>query len=186
MNFTYVQNGSWLIPLSIMLFIRIKNINIVRAGANGSPHLADAHVKQQHMKTTNWFINIHLDSLCDSVAGPTWHKVNVPVSSQDAGRAILVDLSMSMLATDMTPNRLTQAKYKLTDLLDNFKEGKTGLVAYAGDAFVLSPLTEDHQMLLHLIPVYVQTLCRLQVPTLWRLSRKVWKLLNKVVIKKVI
>jgi Ca-activated chloride channel family protein len=61
-------------------------------------------------------------------------------------------MSLSMRATDMTPDRLTRAKYKAIDLVNAIGEGEMGLVAYAGDAFVISPLTEDAGNITTLIP----------------------------------
>ncbi|EGM69509.1 TPR domain protein in aerotolerance operon [Shewanella sp. HN-41] len=47
---------------------------------------------------------------------------------------------------------MTQAKFRATDLLRNLKEGETGLIAFAGDAFTISPLTRDTGTLLNLLP----------------------------------
>jgi len=68
------------------------------------------------------------------------------------GHVIVIDMSLSMRATDMTPDRLTRAKYKAIDLVNAIGEGEMGLVAYAGDAFVISPLTEDAGNITTLIP----------------------------------
>jgi Ca-activated chloride channel family protein len=57
-----------------------------------------------------------------------------------------------MLAEDLKPNRLTQARYRLSDMLDETLEGQTGLVAYAGDAFVVSPLTSDTNTIRNMLP----------------------------------
>ena len=48
-----------------------------------------------------------------------------------------------MLATDIKPTRFERARFKLKDLLGHFVEGETALIVYAGDAFVISPLTHD-------------------------------------------
>jgi Ca-activated chloride channel family protein len=65
---------------------------------------------------------------------------------------LVLDLSLSMLAEDLKPNRLTQAHFKLTDMLDATLEGQTGLVSYAGDAFVVSPLTSDTNTIRNMLP----------------------------------
>jgi Ca-activated chloride channel homolog len=57
-----------------------------------------------------------------------------------------------MYSTDLSPNRLTRARYKAVDLLDNINEGEIGLIAYAGDAFIISPLTEDINNIKLLLP----------------------------------
>ncbi|GAL31018.1 TPR domain protein in aerotolerance operon [Vibrio variabilis] len=52
-------------------------------------------------------------------------------------------MSQSVYAEDIKPSRLAQIRYKALDILSLFEQGQTGLVAYAGDAYTLSPLTTD-------------------------------------------
>jgi Ca-activated chloride channel family protein len=78
-----------------------------------------------------------------ALAGPVWQKRPLPLFKTIAARVIVLDLSRSMLATDLQPSRLHQARYKMADLLDRSDEGQVALVAYAGEAFVVSPLTQD-------------------------------------------
>ncbi len=87
-----------------------------------------------------------------ALAGPTWRQLPQPVYQSQAARIILMDLSLSMDAGDVSPSRLTRAKHKLLDLLDKSKDGETGLVVYAGDAFVISPLTSDAKTISALVP----------------------------------
>ncbi|MGD8176530.1 VWA domain-containing protein [Marinimicrobium sp. ARAG 43.8] len=78
-----------------------------------------------------------------AMAGPTWEKRPVPVVKTGDALVILLDLSPSMLAEDLKPSRLTRARLKIADVLRARNEGFTGLIAYAGDAHVVSPLTDD-------------------------------------------
>jgi Ca-activated chloride channel homolog len=87
-----------------------------------------------------------------AMAGPTWQRLPQPVYQLNTGKVVLMDMSMSMRATDIKPNRLTRAKYKAIDLVKKLTEGEIGLVAYAGDAFTISPLSTDGQNLTTLIP----------------------------------
>lgn len=57
-----------------------------------------------------------------------------------------------MLAEDLRPSRLTRARFRIADLLAQTEEGQTGLVAYAGDAYVVSPLTNDTNTIASLLP----------------------------------
>jgi len=57
---------------------------------------------------------------------------------------VAVDLSRSMLAEDVTPNRLDRARLSILRLIRNLDGDRIGLVAFAGDAFVQSPLTVDY------------------------------------------
>jgi len=87
-----------------------------------------------------------------ALAGPTWQKQPQPVFQINQGSVLIMDMSYSMYSTDITPNRLTRARYKAIDLLNNLTEGEVGLVAYAGDAFTISPLTEDTNNIKLLLP----------------------------------
>ncbi len=87
-----------------------------------------------------------------ALAGPTWKKLPQPVYQLARGSVIIMDMSYSMYATDLSPNRLTRSRYKAIDLLDNINEGEIGLIAYAGDAFTISPLTEDINNIKLLLP----------------------------------
>jgi Ca-activated chloride channel family protein len=87
-----------------------------------------------------------------ALAGPTWERLPQPVYQLNTGKVVLIDMSLSMRATDIKPDRLTRAKYKAIDLVNAITEGETGLVAYAGDAFTISPLSSDAQNLTTLIP----------------------------------
>ena len=87
-----------------------------------------------------------------ALAGPTWERLPQPVYQLNTGKVVLIDMSLSMRATDVKPNRLTRARFKAIDLVNAITEGETGLVAYAGDAFTISPLSSDAQNLTTLIP----------------------------------
>ena len=87
-----------------------------------------------------------------AMAGPTWKKLPQPVYQVARGSVVILDLSYSMYATDVSPNRMTRARYKVIDLLETLNEGEIGLIAYAGDAFTISPLTEDIKNIHLLLP----------------------------------
>ncbi len=99
-----------------------------------------------HLLAFGWFVT------CVALAGPTWEKLPQPVFQLNHGKVIVLDMSLSMRATDLTPDRLSRAKFKTIDLLQQIDEGEVGLVAYAGDAFVISPLTSDIQNITALVP----------------------------------
>jgi len=87
-----------------------------------------------------------------ALAGPAWQKLPQPVYQLERGAVLVMDMSYSMYSTDIKPNRLTRARYKAIDLLNNIKEGDIGLIAYAGDAFIISPLTQDVKNIELLLP----------------------------------
>lgn len=78
-----------------------------------------------------------------ALAGPTWERLPVPVFRNEAALVIALDLSLSMDAADIKPTRLERARYKIADILNQRKDGQTALLVYAGDAFTVTPLTDD-------------------------------------------
>ncbi|MCO1333537.1 VWA domain-containing protein [Microbulbifer sp. OS29] len=93
-----------------------------------------------------------LTAMIIALAGPTWRKLPTPVYSNQDALVILLDLSPSMMATDLSPNRLTRARLKILDILRQRTDGLTALVAYAGEAYVVTPLTEDTATIANLVP----------------------------------
>ncbi|PYE35295.1 Ca-activated chloride channel family protein [Idiomarina fontislapidosi] len=87
-----------------------------------------------------------------ALSGPTWERLPQPVYQLDSGQVVVLDMSPSLLAEDVNPNRLTRLRFKAMDLVRSGLDGDTGLIAYAADAFTISPLTEDNNNLLTLIP----------------------------------
>ena len=89
---------------------------------------------------------------CIALAGPSWRNLEMPVYEMETAQVIVLDLSYSMYATDVKPNRLSQAKYKAIDLIKKWSEGEKALITYAGDAFTISPLTPDGNSIINHIP----------------------------------
>ncbi|GAB6049102.1 VWA domain-containing protein [Methyloparacoccus murrellii] len=78
-----------------------------------------------------------------ALAGPAWERLPTPVFRNLSPLVVVMDLSWAMEATDLRPSRLERARYKIDDLLRARKDGQVALVAYAGDAFTVTPLTDD-------------------------------------------
>ncbi|MGQ7269800.1 VWA domain-containing protein [Marinobacter nauticus] len=88
-------------------------------------------------------LSLALVLLAIALAGPSWRQAPTPLKQTQDSLVILLDLSLSMLATDVEPDRLTLAKRKVRDILTQRKGGLTALVAYSGDAHTVTPLTGD-------------------------------------------
>jgi len=120
------------------------------------PHLLQwlsvKQVNEQGQAYGPWLGGLALLIVILALAGPSWQKLpDTSFSAMDA-RVIAVDLSQSMLAGDLRPDRLTRARFRLADLLASTAEGQTGLVAFAGDAFIVSPLTSDTNTIANMLP----------------------------------
>jgi Ca-activated chloride channel family protein len=66
------------------------------------------------------------------------------VKKQGVEVIIALDVSNSMLAEDIQPNRLTRAKQAISKLVDNLENDKIGLIVFAGDAYTQIPITTDY------------------------------------------
>ncbi|PNH81362.1 vWA domain-containing protein [Vibrio diazotrophicus] len=140
-----------LIPLAAILFWLSTHKQSQGLIAN---HIASALGIENRNKTKSVLLLIALSWLITviALAGPSFEKQTRPSYTNSNARILVMDMSLSLYATDIKPNRLTQARYKALDLLKGWTEGSTGLVAYAGDAYTVSPLTSDSATIANLLP----------------------------------
>ncbi|WP_170293564.1 VWA domain-containing protein [Shewanella litoralis] len=119
-----------------------------------APHLSQLLITQtaDNKSQPKWLLIACWIIAVIALAGPAVNKQNLPVFATEQGRVLIMDMSLSMYATDLSPNRLSYARFRATDLLAELKEGETGLIAYAGDAYTISPLTRDTATILNLLP----------------------------------
>jgi Ca-activated chloride channel family protein len=78
-----------------------------------------------------------------AAANPQWGFRTVAVENKSADIYLVLDISNSMLAEDIAPSRLERAKRIALDLSSAFKTDRVGLILFAGNAYVQSPLTTD-------------------------------------------
>tara|TARA_B110000459_G_scaffold100930_1_gene112229 strand:- start:4590 stop:6422 length:1833 start_codon:yes stop_codon:yes gene_type:complete len=124
------------------------------------PFLMQGSESKKALSST-WLLSIVILAwiiCCLSLAGPTWQQLPQPVYKQDAALVVVLDLSPSMLAEDISPSRLVRARYKLIDVLTRRTEGVAGLIVYGGDAHTVSPLTEDSNTIVSIVPVLAPSL----------------------------
>lgn len=82
-----------------------------------------------------------------SFISPRWGYDWVEIETKGANMYIALDVSSSMLAEDIKPNRLSRAKQELSKLLDKLTGDQVGLIIFAGKSFLQSPLTHDYAMI---------------------------------------
>ena len=85
-----------------------------------------------------------LSLLIIGIARPQYGTKEQTVKRQGIEVMIALDISNSMLAEDVAPNRLERAKQMLSKLVDQMVDDKLGLVVFAGDAFTQIPITCDY------------------------------------------
>jgi Ca-activated chloride channel family protein len=137
----------FLLPLLVMLFFygaKQREKELWRfAGSRMSDRLAPGRSWRKSMlKTTLKTIGFAL--LVLAIARPQFGRQLVKVEREGIDLVIALDTSLSMLAEDMKPNRLERAKQEIVDFIGGLKGDRVGMVAFAGDAFVLCPLTVDY------------------------------------------
>ncbi len=154
----HLQHPHWLwalLPLSLLLWLLLKSSQ----HNNPWKKVVDAHLLPLLMASGGgqisrlpiillaiaWLLSVL------ALADPVWEKQPRPLFQAQQARVIVLDLSRSMYITDIKPSRLVRARFKLLDVLTLTEETETGLVVFAGDAFVVSPLTRDAKTINNLI-----------------------------------
>ncbi|MBL4660541.1 MAG: VWA domain-containing protein [Alcanivoracaceae bacterium] len=137
----------WLLPIVLFIIWQLQRSNSRDDGWSKicDPHLLDAIKINKGAKGSKWLFLLWPISIIAilAIAGPAFRKLPTPVIKNQSALIIVLDVSRSMLADDIKPNRLERAKFKINDILDKRKDGQTALIVYAGDAFVVTPLTDD-------------------------------------------
>jgi len=105
------------------------------------PHLLEQGGRATRVATWMGALGFVLAVL--ALAGPSWRQLEQPLWQSQAPLVIAVDLSSAMAANDLQPSRLLQARAKLATLLRERGGGQVALVAFAGEAFTVAPLTDD-------------------------------------------
>ncbi|OBQ52239.1 VWA domain-containing protein [Tamlana sp. s12] len=80
--------------------------------------------------------------------GPTWSQFKAPAKKVKSQFVIALDMSQSMLTTDVSPNRLERAKFKIHDLLEANPKAETNLLLFSGSTHVAIPFTTDYKIIL--------------------------------------
>jgi len=96
-----------------------------------------------------------------ALARPQMGESKQEIRSEGVEIMFLIDVSNSMMAEDVRPNRLEQAKVELSKLIDLMPGNKIGIIAFAGSATLLSPITTDPASL----KLYLESLSPLSVST---------------------
>lgn len=106
------------------------------------PHLLEAPSARPGF-AAGWLALVAATLAILALAGPSWQRTAQPLWQARAPLVLALDLSGAMLAGDLPPSRLAQARAKLATLLHERKGGQVGLLVYAGEAYVVAPLTDD-------------------------------------------
>jgi Ca-activated chloride channel family protein len=93
-----------------------------------------------------------LAALLVALARPQAGYIELPVFKQSRQVMIALDVSKSMLATDISPSRLDRSRLLIETLLDELGQEQVGLILFSGSAFLQCPLSADYEILQELLP----------------------------------
>ena len=115
-----------------------------------APHLRPYVIQKGSMRfriAMHIVLSISLSIACLGLSGPTWNEIEVPGKVLETPVVIALDLSQSMLATDIQPNRLERAKFKILDLLKANPRARIALIGFSGTAHTIIPLCQDYHII---------------------------------------
>ena len=98
--------------------------------------------KREHLKF--WLFFAAVAVMIFVIAGPQFGSKLETVKKRGVEIMICLDVSNSMMAEDIQPNRLEKAKQMLSRMTESFTNDKVGLIVFAGDAFTQLPITSDY------------------------------------------
>ncbi|MCK6626796.1 MAG: VWA domain-containing protein [Anaerolineae bacterium] len=134
-----------LLLLALLLFYlsKRKQAALHRLGA---PQLiarlsATVNWSGRRWQTRLWFVALAL--VIVALARPRWGAQVEVVERRGVEIMVALDVSQSMLAEDLKPNRLARAKLEISELMDRLEGNEIGLVVFAGAAYIQFPLTAD-------------------------------------------
>ncbi|MEG1748394.1 MAG: VWA domain-containing protein [Tannerellaceae bacterium] len=137
----------FLLPALIVFFIYTRLQKRKALKRYGNPKLLEELMpevsqKRQHLKF--WLLLGAITAMIFVIAGPQFGSKLETVKRQGVEIMVCLDVSNSMLAEDVSPNRLEKAKQMLSKLTDGFTNDKVGLIVFAGEAFTQLPITADY------------------------------------------
>ena len=116
-----------------------------------SPELQPFVLQRNTQQSFRWSLLLAAVLCITALAGPSWERLPTPVFKNTSALVIALDLSRSMDADDINPTRLTRARFKVADILAQRPDGETALIVFAGNAFVVTPLTQDTETIDNLL-----------------------------------
>ncbi|WP_349962389.1 VWA domain-containing protein [Rhizobium sp. ZPR3] len=139
-----------IVPL-VVIWLSSRTLDIRRRWSSMiAPHLLDKLLVEPDQRGNlrpAWLLAIVLGLSILGLAGPTWQHEAPPFLADTAALVIAVDLSPTMDAVDISPSRIERAKLKIHDILATRQGARTGVIAYAGTAHLVVPLTDDNALI---------------------------------------
>ncbi|MCI5601124.1 MAG: VWA domain-containing protein [Hallerella porci] len=135
------------LPLFLLLFVyayrRRKKLASKFASISMLPKIATS-LSPWRRATKTGLLLLGIAFLIVALARPQWGRQMEHIERKGLDILLLQDVSLSMLAEDVKPNRLVRSRHEISAFLDTLSGDRVGLVAFSGEAQTLVPLTLDY------------------------------------------
>lgn len=139
--------GLALVPLMVLFLTWARARRLAAIQKLGDPALIrrlSENVNRPGRLLRHWLWILALTLLVVALARPQWGSEAQQVEQQGVQVMVALDVSNSMLAEDIRPNRLTRAKQEISDLMNRLDGDEVGLVLFSGASYIQFPLTSDY------------------------------------------
>ncbi len=141
---------AWLLALPVLLFMVASGLRSGRSADGAWARLVDSHLLALLRLSgasggrSPWVvIGLGWSIAVLALASPTWQRVPTAGYKVPGSWVVLLDLSPSMAAGDVVPDRATRARFAVADLIGAAQDARVALVAFAGEPYTVTPLTTD-------------------------------------------
>ena len=136
-----------IVPLAFLFLLWAERERAQAFARLGQPNLvkrlaANVNQRGRYLKYALWLGALAL--LLVALARPQWGETKSSAPQKGVQVMVALDVSKSMLAEDLKPNRLERAKMEISDLMNRLRGDEIGLVPFSGASFILFPLTSDY------------------------------------------
>jgi len=141
----------WLLPalpalvLFYVLVFKHKRAAMARLASLPLMRVLVSGVSKRKQRAKPVLVVMAVGLMIFALVEPMWGYRHVKVHREGLDIVIAIDTSRSMLARDMKPNRMAAAKFRIIDLLRVLEGDRVSLIAFAGQAYIKCPLTEDYE-----------------------------------------
>lgn len=132
-----------IVLIAIFISIRLKESTINKLGSKNLINRLMPYWSLAREWTKAILFTLALATLFASWANPQWGTKTEKVKAKSSDVILALDISHSMMAEDISPNRLERAKRMASDLVNELKGNRVGLIFFAGSAYLQMPLTND-------------------------------------------
>ena len=140
-------NCLWILPILILLFVynhRKRKTALLNFVHNNYLQKISSLVDNRKRRFEQILLILSIVFIILAIARPGWNPKPVTVQRKGRDVVFILDISKSMLAEDLLPNRLERAKTEIIDTMSRLSGSRVALLEFAGASVIKSPLTTDY------------------------------------------